>query len=246
MVKFNDLDSAIVLARRMAARWPRQAGNLARVQLVRKEYDDVLVSCQNALDNGSAREAVQYATAAALARRDDKAFLKKVEEISSQGRNKSPNDHTILIFLATLRHVQARFEEELSFYRMALDKNPTNRQFLNNMAWTLCEGLNNPEEAFKQIEDLIKREGPAAQFLDTRGVIQIRRKNYGKAIEDLEKSAQLAPDPLTYFHLARAYFRAGKLADSRRCRDKALEKGFDSVGLDPTDRTDLDEVMGKP
>jgi tetratricopeptide (TPR) repeat protein len=246
MLKFNDLDSAIVLARRMAARWPRQAGNLARVQVARKEYDDVLVSCQNALDKGSVREAVQYATAAALARHDDKDFLKKVEVISSRGRSKSPNDSTILIFLATLRHVQALFEDELSFYRMALEKNPTNRQFLNNMAWTLSEGLNNPEEAFKQIEELIKREGPAAQYLDTRGVIQIRRKNYDKAIEDLEKSVQLAPDPLTYFHLARAYFKAGKLTDSRRCRDRALEKGFDSVGLDPTDRADIEEVMGKP
>jgi tetratricopeptide (TPR) repeat protein len=246
LLKFHNLDAAKTLAQKMTARWPAQVRNLARVQLARAEYDDVLVSCKSALEQGTPREAITYAAEAGIARRLDPAFLKKVEDLGILARGKSPRDHFILICLATVYHLQAKYDQEIAFYRMALELNPEKQQFLNNMAWTLSEGLSQPEEGLKWIEELLKREGPTPQYLDTRGVIQTRLKNYDQAIADLEKSAQLDPAPMTYFHLARAYQKAGKLNESRRYSAKFREAKIDLDTLDPTDRSDLIEVMGSP
>ena len=90
-----------------------------------------------------------------------------------------------------------------------------------------------------------KRAGRAPQFLDTRGVILARLGRFQEAIADLELSVKAQPSPVTYFHLARAYFKAGKAEDFRRCRDLARQQKFDPSTLDSTDRTDLDEVMSK-
>jgi tetratricopeptide (TPR) repeat protein len=245
LMKFGDHETGLKVARPLAARWPRDAWMLARVQVARKEYDDALASCRIALDAGSAREALRHATSSAIARRDDPAFVKQVEALGETARTRSPGDPGIQVFLATVRHIQGRYEDELACYRRALELNPNTFEFLNNMAWTLCEGLNQPQEALKRIDEAISRAGEAAQFLDTRGVILGRLGKLDQAIVDLEKSVKAMPVATTYFHLARAYLKAKKPEESRRCRDLARKGKFDPKELDPTDRADLAEVMGK-
>ena len=53
--------------------------------------------------------------------------------------------------------------------QQALANTPTSYLFLNNMAWTLCEGLQRYDEALQRIDEAIRREGANPQFLDTRG-----------------------------------------------------------------------------
>ena len=246
LLKIGDLDAALRVAESVAKRWPRDAWALARVLVARKEYDKALAASRIAFENDSPREALRYAMAAAVARRTDPAFVKQVVDLGEAVKAKAPRDFEILIFLATIRHLQGRYEEELNFYRQAKELNPSNVSFLNNMAWSLCEGLHRPEEALKQIDEAIRREGRAPQYLDTRGVILGRLGKHKQAIADLEQSAKDEPSATTYFHLARAYLQANNAAESRRCRDLAIEAKFDPESLDPTDRADLSAVMGKP
>ena len=246
LLKFGDVEAADKVAKQIAARWPRDSWLLARVQLARKEYDLALASCRVAIDAGSTREALRLATSSAIARRADSEFLKKVELLGVEAKAKSPKDFNVLVFLATIYHLQDRYEEEVSLYRQALELNPPNVQFLNNMAWTLCEGLHKPEEALTRIDEAIRREGVNPQYLDTRGVIRGRLGMDDQSIVDLELSAKGDPSPTTYFHLARAYLKAGRAEDRRRCRDLALKAKFDSATLDPTDRAEMNEVMGNP
>ncbi len=246
LLKLGDLPAAEKLAREVATRWPRSSWLLARVQVARKEYDGAFESCRAALEAGTSREALRYATSLAIARRDNPEFLKQVEEIGHSARAKSPHDFDILVFLATIYHLQGRYADEVDLYRQALDLNPPSVQFLNNMAWTLCEGLHKTDEALTRIEQAISREGVNPQFLDTRGVVRGRLGMDEQAIADLELSVKGDPSPTTYFHLARAYLKAGKTDESRRCRDLALKAKFDAATLDPTDRSELGEVMGKP
>ena len=246
LMRFENAEAAYPIAQKVAKRWPRQAWTLARVQLARKEYDRVLESCRIALDAGSARDALKIATGAALVRRKDKAFVEKVDAIAEAAKNQDRENVTILIFIATLRHIEERYEDELALYKAVIALKPARMDFLNNMAWTLSEGLNRPEEALKQIEEAIVRDGIYAPYLDTRGVILGRLAKYVPAIADLEASVKLEPSPLTYFHLARVYLKANQTADWKRARDLAMSKGFNPEDLDPTDRADLDLVMGKP
>ena len=244
LLKVNDLGAAQRLGEVVAERWPRDAWFLARVQLARKDYDRTFASCRAAYEAGSYLEALRYAVAAAIPRRNDPSFLKQVVDLGEQVRSKAPKNFNILVFLATLRHVQGRYEDEMALYREALELSPNHVEFLNNMAWTLCEGLGKPDEALKQIDEAIRREGIAPQYLDTRGVILSRQGKFPEAIANLEQSAKGDPSPTTYFHLARVYLMANKPSESQRCRDLALKSKFDPESLDPTDRSDLEKVMG--
>ncbi len=246
LLKFGDSEAAGRVAKQAAARSPRLAWLLARVQSSLQDYDGALNSCRVALEAGSSREVVRYATGAAIARRSDPKFLKEVEHIGVEARAKAPKDLNILIFLATVYHLQDRYEEEVALYREVLGLNPPNVQFLNNMAWTLCEGLHQFDEAMARIEEAIRREGVNAEYLDTRGVIRDRLGMKDQAIADLELSVKIIPSPTTYFHLARAYLKAGRPDQSRRCRDLAIQAKFDASTLDPTDRADMEAVMAKP
>jgi tetratricopeptide (TPR) repeat protein len=265
MIKFGDSVASLRVAKDIADRWPADSWALARVYFVRKEPDLALAACEKALAAGSAGESVRFATAAAIVRRDDPVFLNKVLDLGARAQAKAPKDYTIPVLLATIYHIQERYEDELSCYRRALELYPTNVQFLNNMAWTLSEGLDRPAEALPYAEDAIRREGELAQHLDTRGVIEERLGRFDRAIVDLEKAVALmvgdlqkTPDgdpnkdsrretvAATYFHLARAYWKAKKPAESQRCRSLALGAKFDPAKLDPTDRADLKSVMNLP
>ena len=247
-IRLGDVEGAHEIVQGLASHWPRDAWNLARVQVLRKETDKALASCRIALDAGGvaeAREAMRQATSAALIRRSDLAFLKQVEALGRAALARSPDDYNIHVFLATVYHLHGSYEEEVASYEMALKLNPTAFEFLNNMAWTLSEALGRHQEALKRIEEAIVRTGSTADLLDTRGVIQGRLGNFKGAIGDLEMSIEREPRPTTYFHLAQVHFKAGDLAESRRCRDLAWKARFDPESLDPTDRTDLALVMGK-
>ena len=228
----------------LAERWPADASALAKVHVFRKEYDLAFAACEKGVEAGSPRESLRCAMSSAFARRDDAGFVRKVLELGLKAQSKDPKDYNIPILLASIYHFQDRYNEEMNSYRKALELYPTNVQFLNNMAWMLSEGLNQPEEGMKYIQEAIRREGEFPQHLDTRGVIEERLGNLDRAIADLERSVQAEPAPSTYFHLARAYMKANKPAESRRCRDLAYRAKFDPATLDPTDRTDLESIMG--
>ena len=243
LLKFNDLDAALRLGEVIAKRWPKDAFLLARVQLLRKEYDASLASSRIAFEAGSIVEGLRLGMAAAVGRRTDAAFVKKVANLGDLARTKMPKNFNILVFLATIRHLEGRYEDEMALYREAVELNPNHVEFLNNMAWTLCEGLGKPGEALKLVDEAIRREGRSPQYLDTRGVILSRQGKLAEALVELEQSAKVDPSATTYFHLARTYLMANNPAESRRCRDLALKAKFDAEALDPTDRAELAKVM---
>lgn len=234
------------LADRIAARWPRDAYLVAQIRLDRGQHAEALAACRAALGAGSAREALRVGTSLALVRRDDPAFLKEVDALAEAAHARAPKDFEVAIFQATIRHLEGRYEEEVALYREALSLNPPVYRFLNNMAWTLAEGLGRLDEALERIDEAIRRSGATPQFLDTRGVILARKGRLEEALADLKLSAQSEPQATTYFHLARTAIKAGKPEDARLYRDQATKAGFDPKALDPTDRTDLEAVMKAP
>ena len=91
-----------------------------------------------------------------------------------------------------------------------LDRKPSNFLFLNNMAWTLSEDLNQPEEGLKRVDEALERVGRQPHLLDTRGVILTRLGQLDEAVKDLEAAAAALPAGPVDFHLARAYQKKGQ------------------------------------
>ncbi len=246
LLKIGQPADAEKVAARVAARWPRHSDLLARYQIARGEAAAAMGSCRTALAAGAPLDAVREATTLAVTRRNDPGVLREVDALAAAARPKLAKSAEFLVYLATIRHLQDRYADEMALYREALAANPQSVRFLNNMAWTLCEGQHDYDEALARVDELIRREGTAAAFLDTRGVILMRLGRLDEAIANLEDSARRMPDPATYFHLARAYLKAGKAADHARVRDLARKGKLDPTTLDPADLADLAEVMGKP
>ena len=61
---------------------------------------------------------------------------------------------------------------------------------LNNLAWVLSEGMNQPAAALEKIDELIKLKGSNVESLDTRGVILLRLGRAEEAVKDLEQVTQ--------------------------------------------------------
>ena len=242
---------AAQLAARVAAKWPRDAYVLAKAQLAEGKVAEALKSCQIAMKAGGIAETINVAIQVAVLKQNDPAVLQQVDELASTALAQAPKSLPVTIFAATLRHLQGRFEDEIALYRQALENDPPRFSFLNNMAWTLCEGLQRYPEALERIDEAIRREGRDPQFLDTRGVILVRLNRPEEAVADLEESikiAQLAgqaPSATTYFHLARTYRQLNKQDDYRRCRDMVRKLKLDVGSLDPPDKADYAGVMGQ-
>ncbi len=239
-------DAAGRVARRAAGRWPRHAHLVAADQAIRGEYAEAMSSCRSAFDAGSPREALRVAASLAVVRRNDPAIVKEADALAAVALAGPHSATEILFHVATIRHAQGRYGEEVALYREILATKPTNILFLNNMAWTLCEGLHQGEEALAKIDEVIRREGRSPAFLDTRGVILSRLGRFKEAIADLEEACKGQPSPSNYFHLARAYQKEGKPDQHARCRDLARKNKLDPATLDPSDKADLPEVMAGP
>jgi predicted Zn-dependent protease len=114
---------------------------------------------------------------------------------------------------------------------------------LNNMAWTLCENLDQPAEALRRVDEAIQRVGRQPGLLDTRGVILTRLGKADDAVKDLEGAAAgPRPTASSYFHLARAYALAGQAGKARDALGRAEKAGLAPDKLEPRDRRDLDDL----
>jgi len=155
----------------------------------------------------------------------------------------APTSFDRLQKVALLRHFQGRYAEEVETYHAMLALSPPNYMFLNNMAWTLSEDLGRPGDGLRRADEALRRAGELPHLLDTRGVILTRLGRFDEAAESLAKAARSLDDPTVDFHLARAYKKAGKEAESRESRDRARRRGLTRAHLQPSERSAWDEVM---
>ena len=137
---------------------------------------------------------------------------------------------------------RSRFADEVRLYRAVLERQPQNPVVLNNIAWALSEGMNQPSEAMEQIDELVRIAGRGAETLDTRGVILTRMSRLDEAIKDLEEAVKVSPTGIHLFHLAQAYQKAGRDAEFRKTRDQVRLTGLTSRegGCDRTARVRSD------
>jgi tetratricopeptide (TPR) repeat protein len=155
---------------------------------------------------------------------------------------------------AMVYHREKRYDKEIEAYKALYASRPTNFTFLNNMAWTYSEEMNQPEEGLKWANESINKVGAQPDILDTRGVILTRLKRYDEAQRDLESAARdvdanpaaytrLAPG--LYYHLARLYHAQGKTDQARDYRDRAAKAGLRREMLQPSELADWGAVMGQ-
>lgn len=170
---------------------------------------------------------------------NDPESLRKTDLILSAAIKGSPNSDEVLTMMAMFRHIQGHFQEEADLYRKVLEHQPESI-VLNQLAWVLCEGLDQPEEALKLANSWLQISGRDTNALDTRAIVYSRLGKHAEAIRDMEEVIKAAPTAQNYFHLARVYKQAGRTEDARRNRDLALQAGLTPREVDPAERDDYE------
>ena len=236
------------LASRLVTRNPALSWTKASILASRGMRAEALALCRTAVDAaqnsadfyGACRVTMEVVAAS----RTESTALNHADQILEAALKLFPEADDFLVMRAMINHFQSRFDEELHLYRTVLSRKPQSPVALNNIAWVLSEGLNQPREALEKIDKVIQLTGRSANNVDTRGVILMRLGRLDQAIDELKWVIQAEPNDVHYYHLAQAYRKMGRDADFRKAFEEAKRAGLTPAALDPTERTDF-EVMLK-
>ncbi|HEU5116730.1 MAG TPA: tetratricopeptide repeat protein [Isosphaeraceae bacterium] len=252
------LDGAVVIdpalgveiARQIADTWPADLWLVASAQARQKgqasETMKLFFEAVPKADPDDLTSLVQNALALVTSSgQADPNLLAQAEKVVQAASERQPDSAPLLTMLGYVRHFQGRYADEVALYRQSLEKVPDNPDFLNNLAWALCEGLGQPREALPYIEQAFQVAAKAPeprvppQFFDTRGVIRTRLGETEKAVTDLEIAARTRPTGTVFAHLARAYHQAGQTEKFHAAVKQALDAKLTPDQLEPNERKDL-------
>jgi putative PEP-CTERM system TPR-repeat lipoprotein len=126
-----------------------------------------------------------------------------------------PKDSVVLSYLAQSDLNAKRYDSAEQRYRMALERQPQNPMYLNNMAWAMHE-LKQPQalEYAQQAHELAP-DNPAV--MDTLGWIFVARGENERGLELLGRASELAPGAYDIrLHFAQALIKAGRKSAARK------------------------------
>ena len=227
-------EAAERLGGELAALNPKGKIAFAEFLAGRGKADEARAQLEAAAKSGGAAEAARATTA--LANELGGAWVGHADGLLSLALKAQPDSLDLLLAQAFLCHLKGDYKAEIAVYDGILSKNPTTYLFLNNMAWTLSEEMGRPQEGLQRIEEGIKRVGRHSHLIDTRGVILLRLGRIAEAIKDIEDAAAMLPTAPIYYHLARAYKKAGREADFEKYRDLTRKAGLKPAQLQPSER----------
>jgi tetratricopeptide (TPR) repeat protein len=237
------------VATSLSKRWPRTSWMLASFRAKEGRHKEALELYIVAAAHGS-REAVDNAVSLAL-RDQSPERIQQADAAIEAALKLHPDDADMLAKRGFLRHFQHNYDDEIRLYEQALAHDPSDFRFLNNMAWTLSENLEQYSAAFDRINEAFNKAGAYPQFLDTRGVIFTRLNRLDEAIKELLSAAHNAKGTSSYptiqFHLARAYYLANRKEDARVALERArsADPKLKVESLEPKERGELEELSAK-
>ena len=153
-------------------------------------------------------------------------------EASVKAAIKSDSSTRLLIALGTLYEADERFDEAIEVYEQAQKANPSDVISLNNSA-LLYGWRGDKKRANELIEEAIKRVGPIAALLDTRGTIRLSQGKIDEALKDFSAATADSPSAVRLYHLAQAQLQAGKSAVAKQTYAEAVKAGLKPTDLHP-------------
>jgi tetratricopeptide (TPR) repeat protein len=139
-----------------------------------------------------------------------------------------PGDVNLLGTLGLIYNSQGRWTECDSVYEKALDLDSANALINNNYAYALSERGIQLERAMKMVDIALKADSNNSSYLDTKGWIYFKLKQYGLAKDYIQKAISAGGESATTLeHLGDATFMTGE-------KKSALEIWQRAFNLDST------------
>ncbi|WP_422931941.1 tetratricopeptide repeat protein [Singulisphaera sp. PoT] len=245
LLRMSQPEAAERVARRIGTMSPKGAAVCAMFLGGQGKNDEAATFLQKAAQGGAPGDAGEAAMTLAFAPKPDPRWVGLADQYLAQALKVKPDAPNLLQSLARVRYLQGKYPEQIALFRNLLKSKPNDRMFLNDMAWTLSENLDQPKEGLERANELIDRVGGQPYLLDTRGVILTRLGRYDEAIKDLEAASNAVPNGPFLYHLARAYLKKGNNESFQKTRARTKEAGLRPDQLQASERADWDEVMGR-
>lgn len=106
----------------------------------------------------------------------------------------APRDSSLLNDKATTLQAMGRGDEALKLYRQALDREPDNPVFMNNLAWALVQENRDLAEAEKLASRAARQAADQASIWDTLGQVQQARGRHPQAVISFYRALRLDPN----------------------------------------------------
>jgi len=159
-------------------------------------------------------------------------YDEQVDRMLATAIRDDPDSTRRLMLRAELLEIEQKYSESAEAYDDLLKHDALSGRVravaMNNLAFLLAMMGERLEEAEQLVEQAMETFGPIADLLDTRALTRIAGKKYDLAIEDLTLAVSVSPDPIKYYHLARAQLlagdKAGALKSWKEARDLGVEK----------------------
>ena len=196
-----------------AERWYRRA-----VRSLPERYDflamaiarggripEAMSVCEEAAKTDTSMRPIHCMTAILLSGAASPKDFDLAEALLKKGVVEHPDDPDLLVHVAGVRIVQNRVDEAIELYREVLRNQPDHFGALNNLAALLAERPDhaNDQEALECIDRAIQLLGPRPEFLDTKAMILVYRKQPAEAVALLNEVTSVPhADPRAWFHLA--------------------------------------------
>jgi len=240
-----DLDASAAaeeMYRKLAGRSERaiDAVPLAQFLVKGRRWAEAMDVCERAWGEVPPMALADVAVAAVSeASPPDPALLARLERRVEGSLQRVPDSVAMLASLAAVRNFQGRFEEAEQLYRRALAREPKLVVALNNLAWLLSLRSGRAAEALDLLRRAADITGEDPSLLDTRGVAYLTLRQgdaLERAAQDLETVTAAMPNPASFFHLAQAYFAAGRRKDADQAWRRAKTLGLNPDVLHPLER----------
>jgi tetratricopeptide (TPR) repeat protein len=153
----------------------------------------------------------------------------------------APQDEKIYFSLGVLYDKAGNWQECIVQMRKVLKIKPDNARALNYIGYTYADrgiNLDEAEALVKKALELKADDGDDSSIADSLGWVYFKKGEFEKAVTELEKAQQLAPDdPVITEHLGDAYAR-------RNASEKAIQMYERALKLDPK-KTELQDKIKK-
>jgi Flp pilus assembly protein TadD len=150
-----------------------------------------------------------------------------------------PGNDRYYFTLGALQGEAGDRDGSLAAMRRAIELNPKNAAALNYLGYSYAEAGQNLDEAEALIRRALEIDPNDGFYIDSLGWVYYQRGDYERAVEQLERAAELSEDdPTVNEHLADAYRQIGRELEAQRLYKDALKKSEDQA-----QRTRLEEKL---
>jgi tetratricopeptide (TPR) repeat protein len=240
-IQFEEYEIAGRLLRLYSSRKPDGAFDLATFLALHGNAEEAM-TLMNRLVKDNPELMAQLAVQMIRQRRSEfgDRFDKAVTQLVLPVWRESPDASGRLAIKAEMYEVMEKYDVAIREYEEIVgrdDMPPTAYAAAsNNMAYLLALRNQRLDTAQERIDEAIEILGPLADLLDTRAVIRMARKEFDKAVQDMELALSIDPTAVKYYHLAKAQALAGDEEKAIESWEKATEMGITEESLPQIER----------